>query len=1095
MREKIGVGCLMGMLALSASAFTVDPEKTVIVSDHPQDLAVQSVKGCLDAILGADVRVIPVKEAAKLGAETYMWRLEPASARDRAVERYSWDVSPTGAVFRGGVSAVSGYFEDRMGVRYPWGTEVAWHGTRPAEFVADAGDWTPELRLRNMRGKGDGLLWRFRLRDGAHDRPNYGHAFCWYWKRFSKTHPEFFAMRADGKRLPVNCDESVRDRDQKTARPGTKEAKYIDHISMCPSCEGLADQLVADWKAAGAPKYLNACENDSSGQDICTCDACKALDEPKPADAEDWWPNWYADRYVVFTKRVLERARKVRPDVKVVMYAYNATERAPRREKLDKDIIVGMVPTYFSKESYLKYIDDWKAAGMTEFFLRSNRRCYFSAAYTPVGWERHFFDLVRAAIDRGAIGFDFDGGTPKKRCPTAWLCDYVVKKAMTDPSKDFDYWMGHYCESFGAAKVEMGEYFRYWREEVFEKRIAPDFMKISVSGKVFNFTRGLFWKLGDYYRPSDYATTLAILDRALAKRGLAADDRARIAEIRFQTEHASLIYEAVVHKGAAKKPYSKALYGFRKAHGLQIMPHYEDYWGDLTGMREYDKLEKEAAAKGADGRRGFYGPTIRDRLWMWGHHPDSVTGGSCGFDPKGKRVDQAAACKLMGIPNDCVIRWRNLPAHPWGGYFDQFRALKRFSFGIIDSAKGTVWEKLDLAINELKPRFPNMTGCFMDDFFVKKSFTLDEADVAKVAERVHANGLRLSVVLYSDQDGIRPEYRGRLALCDEVSFWFWKGESIPGMVENVRKCRAFIGPDKDLLLGLYMWDFNSKRPITGAQMAEQLGSAERLLADRTVDGLIFHPSFAASLDLDSVRTAKRWIAENGDRPWGERPPTDLYLLAGQSNMAGRGKLTEANRIDLSGVRMLTASNGWVSATEPIHFDKPWCAGAGLGASFAAEMRAADKSRTVGLVPSAMGGTKIEEWRPGGQLFRDAVARMKTAQEVSGGRLRAILWHQGESDCKEELIAAYPKRLRTLVAEFRKALGADVPFVAGELGRRIGNADKFNAMLHRTLGEIPKSACVPSEGLSQDPDRLHFSTQSLRTFGRRYAEAVLKLEAK
>ena len=823
MREKFGVSWLMGMLALSAAAFTVDPAKTVIVSDRPQDLAVQSVKGNLDAILGADVKVVPVKEAAKLGAETYMWRLEPASARDRAVERYSWDVSPTGAVFRGGVSAVSGYFEDRMGARYPWGTEVAWHGTRPAEFVADAGDWTPELRIRNMRGKGDGLLWRFRLRDGAHDRPNYGHAFCWYWKRFSKTHPEFFAMRADGKRLPVNCDESVRDRDQKTARPGTKEAKYIDHISMCPSCEGLADQLVEDWKAAGAPKYLNACENDSSGQDVCTCDACKALDEPKPADAQDWWPNWYADRYVVFTKRVLERARKVRPDVKVVMYAYNATERAPRREKLDKDIIVGMVPTYFSTEAYLEYIDEWKAAGMTEFFLRSNRRCYFSAAYTPVGWERHFFDLVRAAIDRGAIGFDFDGGTPKAHCPTAWLCDYVVKKAMTDPTKDFDFWMNHYCESFGAAKDEMNDYFRYWRAEVFEKRIAPDFMKLSVSGKVFNFTRGLFWKLGDYYRPSDYAAALAILDRALAKPGLADADRARVAEVRFQTEHAALIYEAVVHKNLEKAKYARALYDFRKAHDLQIMPHYEDYWGDLTGMRMYNQ------------------------------------------------------CLSKGLPTE---------------------------------------------------------------------------------------------------------------------------------------------------------------------------------------------------------------------------PTDVYLLIGQSNMAGRGTLDRAHPVDTKRVQKLTKDGFWAEATEPIHFDKP-SAGAGLAASFARKMADADEKAVIGLVPCALGGSPLSRWMPGCDLYTNAVARTRRAL-ASGGRLKGIFWHQGETDAKEpELRAIYAERLVKMLTALRAELGAaDVPIVLGELKSfRPAHDEPFaeiNAALKTAAEKLPRAALVPAGDLNHKGDTLHFDTPSQRTFGLRYAEALLKL---
>ena len=587
----IALGCAASLGALQAppaSAFTLDPSNTVIVAEHNPE-AVRELKTHLDYLTGADIRVVPAKDEKTVPAGAYVWRVCAPTKEEFAVERASWEVTPTNAVFHGPRRyAVCDYLEGAMGVRWPYGTNIVWYGKRPADFATGRGEWRSALRIRNMRGKGDGLDWRFRHRDGAHDRPVYGHAFTKYWGRFSKTHPEYFAMRADGKRLPIKCDEDVRDRDQHTAKPGTKEAKYIDHISMCPSCEGLADQLVADWQAAGAGPYLNACENDSPGGDACHCKACKALDEPPPPDAKNWWPNWYADRYVVLAKRVLEKARRIRPDVKVTMYAYNATEAAPRREKLDPAIIVGLVPTYFGKEEFTRYLEAWKQAGMNEFFCRSNRRCYFNPAYTPVGWERHFFDLCIYAQRRGAIGFDYDGGTPKKHCAAAWLADYVVHKAMVDPSKPFEYWIDHYCSAYGSAAADVKEYYRYWREDVFEKRIAPDFMKISVYGKVFNFTRGLFWKLGDYYRPEDYQYALSVLDKALARPELEPEARRLLGELRFTTEHASLIYEAVVHKGTSKKPYSQKLYEYRKAHGLQIKPHYEDYWGDLTGMRAYD---------------------------------------------------------------------------------------------------------------------------------------------------------------------------------------------------------------------------------------------------------------------------------------------------------------------------------------------------------------------------------------------------------------------------------------------------------------------------------------------------------------------------
>lgn len=271
------------------------------------------------------------------------------------------------------------------------------------------------------------------------------------------------------------------------------------------------------------------------------------------------------------------------------------------------------------------------------------------------------------------------------------------------------------------------------------------------------------------------------------------------------------------------------------------------------------------------GESSFYGPTIRDRLWMWGHHSDGYRhagyrGSACEWP--GPTVEQAEGCRLMGIPNDCVIRWLNKPAYPWGDYFEQFRTLRRFTFGITDGASGTIWEKLRIAIEELKPQFPNFTGCFLDDYFVSKTLRQDADTLRKVSAKLHGNGLRLSVVLYSDQDGFKEEFKEELSLCDETSLWFWKSGNIGTMADRVKQCRDFIGPDKDLLLGLYMWDFDLGKPVPADRMEQQLEFARRFLADRTVTGLIFHPTFAARLDVPSVNLAKAWIAECGEKEWG-----------------------------------------------------------------------------------------------------------------------------------------------------------------------------------------------------------------------------------
>ena len=272
----------------------------------------------------------------------------------------------------------------------------------------------------------------------------------------------------------------------------------------------------------------------------------------------------------------------------------------------------------------------------------------------------------------------------------------------------------------------------------------------------------------------------------------------------------------------------------------------------------------------------FYGPTIRDRLWMWGHHVDSAKhAGRCagirkGFKWPGRAVDQAEGCRLMGIPNNCVIRWCNMPKYPWGDYFDQFREMKRISFGIHDGGAEKTEEKMRIAFEELKPRYPNLTGCFLDDYFLSrnKNYVPDLKKLGRIADAVHAHGLRLSVVAYADQVGIKPAFKPHFGLVDEVSFWFWKGSSIPTMADQIRKCRDFIGPEKDMLLGLYMWDFSVAAPVPADLMSQQLAFAERFLSDRTINGLLFHPTFSAALDVPAVNLSKKWIAEHGERRWG-----------------------------------------------------------------------------------------------------------------------------------------------------------------------------------------------------------------------------------
>lgn len=228
----------------------------------------------------------------------------------------------------------------------------------------------------------------------------------------------------------------------------------------------------------------------------------------------------------------------------------------------------------------------------------------------------------------------------------------------------------------------------------------------------------------------------------------------------------------------------------------------------------------------------------------------------------------------------------------------------------------------------------------------------------------------------------------------------------------------------------------------------------------------------------------------------------LFLLIGQSNMAGRGVVEAQDKEPIPRVFMLDKELAWAPAVDPLHFDRPQIAGVGIGRSFAKVLAAANPEASIGLIPAAVGGASLDQWKPGGKLYNDAVRRTRAA--MKSGKLRGILWHQGEDECgTEEKAKSYCERWGKFVQALREELGApEVPVLVGELGEFLYDRPKnvspyarvVNDQLKLIPSSVPKTGFVSSAGLTHKGDILHFDAASLREFGRRYGAAFLTLDA-
>lgn len=232
------------------------------------------------------------------------------------------------------------------------------------------------------------------------------------------------------------------------------------------------------------------------------------------------------------------------------------------------------------------------------------------------------------------------------------------------------------------------------------------------------------------------------------------------------------------------------------------------------------------------------------------------------------------------------------------------------------------------------------------------------------------------------------------------------------------------------------------------------------------------------------------------------PNFELYILAGQSNMAGRGYITGDFKTETNDhVFMLTKDNTWVQAKHPVHFDKS-VAGVGPGLAFGIAMAKENPKVKIGLIPTAVGGSPIEHWMPGAydaatktHPWDDAVERIKFAMQY--GVIKGVIWHQGESNSgRPEQIKAYLDQLKELIGRFRQLVGNDkLPFVAGELGRYRALSPPFNEMIVNLPQVVPYTAVATSENLNHRGDTLHFDSPSAEELGRRYAAKMIELQRK
>ena len=251
---------------------------------------------------------------------------------------------------------------------------------------------------------------------------------------------------------------------------------------------------------------------------------------------------------------------------------------------------------------------------------------------------------------------------------------------------------------------------------------------------------------------------------------------------------------------------------------------------------------------------------------------------------------------------------------------------------------------------------------------------------------------------------------------------------------------------------------------------------------------------------------------------------DLWVLAGQSNMDGCGKLVGLEPPSRM-VHCYYYNEKWALAKDPlctlldsidpVHWSCPEeelpaareqerihrDVGGGLGVRFGKALFKAT-GIPIGLIMCSHGGTSIEQWDPkrkregGGSLYGSMIRRI----EACGGRVTGVAWYQGESNANADTSAFYKANMKNFIQTVRRDLKAPkLPFLQVQLSRFFGDPSGFPPDYWNRIQQIQLEISQEIKGVGLAAaidcglsDMIHIDSTSQRLMGTRLAELALVL---
>lgn len=194
---------------------------------------------------------------------------------------------------------------------------------------------------------------------------------------------------------------------------------------------------------------------------------------------------------------------------------------------------------------------------------------------------------------------------------------------------------------------------------------------------------------------------------------------------------------------------------------------------------------------------------------------------------------------------------------------ESFCRMKQVKWG---ACRGGEINEYELGfILQLSQKYPNLTGVFMDDI----------SEIQKSTQYTVAEKHRLFLDMLKRSRLILDQAERKV---ETYITWYWHDDPVPGMLDYVNGLSLWTWDSSELsllhqrfealeakcsglklMLGIYMYDFKNRKPISDDLMELQCNYALQLLKEKRIDGIIFHANTVMGVNLPSEYWLRQWI--------------------------------------------------------------------------------------------------------------------------------------------------------------------------------------------------------------------------------------------